>query len=76
MADDVANVKQARKFAIAQLIIGFSLFCFGIGEQVMKLTFRNFGIGIVAGIWVSRIGVLSNILFLYSRTCIRIEVIR
>lgn len=56
MADDVAKVKQARKFAIAQLIIGFLLFCFGIGEQVTKIVLHRLGIGIVAGIWVSRVG--------------------
>ena len=68
MADDVAKVKRAKKFAIAQLLIGFLLFGFGIGEQVLKTFFHRFGIGIVAGILVSRIGVLS-ILYFCTQGC-------
>ena len=64
MADNVAKVTQARNFAIAQLIVGFLLFCFGIGEQAMAKVFsQRIHFGIWAGIWVSRIGVLSNVIF-------------
>ena len=75
MADNVAKVKQARKLAIAQLIIGLLLFCIGVAEKLMvNVILQRLGIGIVAGIWVSRIE-YCQILFLYSRGCIRIELI-
>ena len=65
MADNAA-----RAFAIAQLSVGFLLFCSGIGEQVVgKLISKRLYVGIVAGIWVSRSGVLSNVMFCDSRTC-------
>ena len=74
MADNVA--KLARYFAIAQLIVGFLLFCFGIGEKyVEKLVSQRMYIGIGAGIWVSRTGVFSvKCYILYSITCVRVEV--
>ena len=77
MADNVAKVTKARNFAIAQLIIGFLLFCFGIGEQVVgELISQRTYLGIGAGIWVSRIcvGIVKSYI-LYSMICIRIEVI-
>ena len=67
MADNVARVTQARKLAIAQQIIGISLLCCGIGERATEtlITHPTY-FGIAAGIWVSRTGVLSNVMF-----CIR-----
>ena len=54
MADNVAKV--SRNLAITQLILGFLLFCFGIGEQVVEeLVTHDKYIGISAGMWVSRI---------------------
>ena len=71
MVDNVA-----RRFAILQLIVGFLLFCFGIGEQVVgNLVSQHMYLGIGAGIWVSRTEVLSNVMFCDSMTCERIEVI-
>ena len=66
MADNVAKVTLARNFAIAQLIVGFLLFCFGIGEQVVeKLISQRTYLGFIAGIWVSTIGynhIITNVL--------------
>ena len=48
MADNVAKVTQARNFAIAQLIVGFLLFCCGIGEQVVgELVSQEMYLGIL-----------------------------
>ena len=58
MVDNVA-----RTFAIAQLSVGFLLFCFGIGEGVVgTLLSQPIYLGIGAGIWVSRTGVLCYVL--------------
>jgi len=60
MADNVANL--SRNLAITQLFVGFLLFCFGIGQQVVEvLVTHDKYLGISAGIWVSRTGgLLSN----------------
>ena len=48
MADNVAKVTQARNFAITQLIVGFLLFCCGIGEQVVgELVSQEMYLGIL-----------------------------
>ena len=56
MADYIAvKAAEARKLAITQLIVGFLLLCFGIGEQVLEeLRTRDGYFGIWAGILVSR----------------------
>lgn len=49
MADNVANL--SRNLAITQLFVGFLLFCFGIGEQVVEvLVTHDKYLGISAGI--------------------------
>ena len=64
MADNAANVTDARKLAITQLIVGSLLLCFGIGEQALKeLGTRATYFGIWAGILVSRSCKLSNVIF-------------
>ena len=56
MAESAAKLTKARILAIAQLIVGFLLICFGIGERdVEELVTHNICGGILAGIWVSRI---------------------
>ena len=56
MAESAAKLTKARILAIAQLIVGFLLICFGIGERdVEELVTHNISGGILAGVWVSRI---------------------
>lgn len=60
MADNIAKVTKLRNLAIAQLTVGFLLFCFGMAEQFMADSFPRVGyFGIWNGILVSRITSLS-----------------
>lgn len=60
MADNIAKVTKLRNLAIAQLTVGFLLFCFGMAEQFVAESFPRVGyFGIWNGILVSRITSLS-----------------
>lgn len=62
MADNIAKVAKLRNLAIAHLTVGLLLFCFGMAEQFVAVSFPKVGyFGIWNGILVSRISRLSNV---------------